>query len=36
MKRSIGANPIILSPGNHVYYGVSDSLGHAFAAGKEI
>jgi flavin reductase (DIM6/NTAB) family NADH-FMN oxidoreductase RutF len=28
--------PIIFSPGNHVYYGVGDSLGHAFAVGKEI
>jgi flavin reductase (DIM6/NTAB) family NADH-FMN oxidoreductase RutF len=28
--------PIIFSPGNRVYYGVGDSLGHAFAMGKEI
>jgi len=28
--------PIIFSPGNRVYYGVGDSLGHAFAVGKEI
>ena len=28
--------PILLSPGNRVYYGVGDSLGHAFAVGKEI
>ncbi len=28
--------PIIFSPGNRVYYGVGESLGHAFAIGKEI
>jgi flavin reductase (DIM6/NTAB) family NADH-FMN oxidoreductase RutF len=28
--------PIIFSPGNRVYYGVGESLGHAFAVGKEI
>ncbi|MBM4088264.1 MAG: flavin reductase family protein, partial [Planctomycetes bacterium] len=28
--------PIIFSPGNRVYYGVGNSLGHAFAIGKEI
>jgi flavin reductase (DIM6/NTAB) family NADH-FMN oxidoreductase RutF len=28
--------PIIFSPGNQVYYGVGDLLGHAFAVGKEI
>ncbi len=28
--------PIVFSPGNRVYYGVGDSLGHAFALGKEI
>jgi len=28
--------PIIFSPGNHVYYGIGASLGHAFAVGKEI
>ncbi len=28
--------PIIFSPGNRVYYGVGDSLGHAFSVGKEI
>ncbi len=28
--------PIIFSPGNRVYYGVGNSLGHAFAVGKEI
>lgn len=28
--------PIIFSPSNRVYYGVGDSLGHAFAVGKEI
>jgi flavin reductase (DIM6/NTAB) family NADH-FMN oxidoreductase RutF len=28
--------PIVFSPGNRVYYGVGQSLGHAFAIGKEI
>jgi hypothetical protein len=28
--------PIIISPGNRVYYGVGASLGHAFAVGKEV
>jgi len=28
--------PIIFSPGNWAYYGVGESLGHAFAVGKEI
>ena len=28
--------PIIFSPGNRVYYGIGESLGHAFAVGKEI
>jgi flavin reductase (DIM6/NTAB) family NADH-FMN oxidoreductase RutF len=28
--------PIIFSPGNRVYYGVGESLGHAFAVGKEL
>ena len=28
--------PIIFLPGNRVYYGIGESLGHAFAVGKEI
>jgi hypothetical protein len=28
--------PIVFSPGNRIYYGVGNSLGHAFTAGKEI
>jgi flavin reductase (DIM6/NTAB) family NADH-FMN oxidoreductase RutF len=28
--------PVVFSPGNRVYYGVGESLGHAFAVGKEI
>jgi flavin reductase (DIM6/NTAB) family NADH-FMN oxidoreductase RutF len=28
--------PIIFSPGDRLYYGIGQSLGHAFAAGKEI
>ena len=36
MPDIIKVMPIIFSPGNRVYYGVGDSLGHAFAVGKEI
>jgi flavin reductase (DIM6/NTAB) family NADH-FMN oxidoreductase RutF len=28
--------PLIFSPGNHAYYGVGPSLGHAFTVGKDI
>lgn len=28
--------PLVFSPGNHVYYGIEASLGHAFAVGEEI
>ena len=28
--------PILFSPGNRGYYGVGESLGHAFKVGKEI